>query len=204
VCPTPVTESDRPFTISLRRPRAPLGVGPGRSTRSIRWAAPRWPLTRVDRRQCLERDQRQVAPVAAAGSFPVTLAGAYAAEFGRVYLNFNPQNQNQGQREQRLAAFVSASVAAADPDLGWNGVGQMSLQSEQVAGITVQDPAHAVVTLLASVNGQMMELGVPVAASGNGVVVSGEPAWLPAPAQIPLPASAAGASDPAAQSQPMN
>lgn len=139
---------------------------------------------------------------ATAGSFPVSLAEAYAAEFGRVYLNFNPQNQ--GQREQQLAAFVPASVAAADPDLGWNGVGQMSLQSEQVAGITVQDPAHAVVTLLASVNDQLMELGVPVAASGNGVVVSGEPAWLPAPAQIPLPASAAGRSDPVAQSQLMN
>src|SRR5450759_3190956 len=88
---------------------------------------------------------------APAGSFPVTLAEAYAADFGRVYLNFSPQNQ--GQREQQLAAFVPASVAAANPNLGWNGIGQMSLQSEQVAGITVQDPAHAVVTLLASVNG---------------------------------------------------
>jgi Conjugative transposon protein TcpC len=139
---------------------------------------------------------------AAAGSFPVALAEAYAADFGRVYLNFN--QQNQGQREQQLAAFVPASVAAANPDLGWNGVGQMSLQSEQVAGITVQGPAHAVVTLLASVNDQLMELGVPVAASGNRVVVSGEPAWLPAPAQIPLPAPAAGSSDTAAQSQLMN
>ena len=139
---------------------------------------------------------------ATAGSFPVSLAEAYAADFGRVYLNFNPQNQ--GQREQQLAAFVPASVAAANPDLGWNGVGQMSLQSEQVAGITVQDPQHAVVTLLASVNGQLMELGVPVAASGSGVVVSGEPAWLPAPAQIPLPAPPAGSSDPVAHSQLMN
>jgi hypothetical protein len=139
---------------------------------------------------------------AQAGSFPVTLAEAYAADFGRVYLNFSPQNQ--GQREQQLAAFVPASVAAANPDLGWNGVGQLSLQSEQVAGITVQDPAHAVVTLLAVVNGQLMELGVPVAASGSGVVVSGEPAWLPAPAQISPPAPAAGSSDPVAHSQLMN
>jgi hypothetical protein len=84
-----------------------------------------------------------------------------------VYLNFNPQSQ--GQREQQLEAFVPASVAAANPNLGWNGVGQLSLQSEQVTGITVQGPAHAVVTLLASVNDQLMGLGVPVAASGNGV-----------------------------------
>jgi hypothetical protein len=135
----------------------------------------------------------------AGGQFPVTLAEAYAAEFGRVYLNFSPQSQ--GQREQQLAAFVPASVAAANPDLGWNGVGQMSLQSEQVAGIAVQDANHAVVTLLASVNGQLVELGVPIAASGAGVVVSGEPAWLPAPAQIALPPAAAGRSDPVAQSQ---
>jgi hypothetical protein len=139
---------------------------------------------------------------AAGGQFPVTLAEAYAAEFGRVYLNFSPETQ--GQREQQLAAFVPASVAAANPDLGWNGAGQMNLQSEQVAGIAVQDPQHAVVTLLASVNGQLIELGVPIAASGSDVVVSGEPAWLPAPAQISLPPAAAGSSDRVAQSQLMN
>ena len=50
---------------------------------------------------------------------------------------------------------------------------QLSLQSEQVAGIAVADPHHAVVTLLATVNGQLMELGVPVVASGGGVVISG-------------------------------
>jgi hypothetical protein len=139
---------------------------------------------------------------AAGGQFPVSLAEAYAAEFGQVYLNFSPQAQ--AQREQQLAAFVPASLAAAHPDLGWNGAGQMSLQSEQVAGIAVQDPQHGVVTLLASVNGQLMELGVPIAASGGAVVVSGEPAWLPAPAQISLPPAAAGSSDPVAQSQLMN
>lgn len=151
-------------------------------------------------------NQDSASPATGAGSasttvtqFPVTLAEAYAAEFGHVYLNFNPQAQ--GQREQQLATFVPASVAAANPDLGWNGVGQMSLQSEQVAGIAVQDPQHAVVTLLALVNGQLIELGVPIAASGGAVVVSGEPAWLPAPAQISLPPAAAGRSDPAAQSQ---
>ncbi len=110
----------------------------------------------------------------------------------------------QGQREQLLAAFVPARLAAADPDLGWNGAGQMSLQSEQVAGIAVQDPQHAVVTLLALVNGQLMELGVPVASSGAAVVVSGEPALLPAPAPISLPPAAAQGSDPVAQSQLSN
>ena len=134
--------------------------------------------------------------------FPVALAEAYAAEFGQVYLNFSPQTQ--GLREQQLAAFVPASIAAAVPDLGWNGVGELSLQSEQVAGITVQGPQHAVVTLLALVNGRLIELGVPVAASDGAVVVAGEPAWLPAPAPITLPSPAPGRSDLAAQSQLMN
>ena len=139
---------------------------------------------------------------AAGGQFPVALAEAYAAEFGRVYLSLSPQDQ--GQREQALAAFVPASVLAADPNLGWNGVGQVNLQLEQVAGIKVQDPRHAVVTLLALVSGQFMELGVPIAASGTGVVVSGEPAWLAAPPQVSPPPATPGRSDPVAQSQLSN
>jgi len=139
---------------------------------------------------------------AAAGQFPVALAEAYATEFGQVYLNFSPAIQ--AQREQELAAFVPPGVAAANPDLGWNGTGQLRLQSEQVAGIAVQDPQHAVVTLLATVNGQLMELGVPVIAASGGVVVAGEPAWLPAPQQISLPPQAGHGSDPAARSELLN
>jgi hypothetical protein len=138
----------------------------------------------------------------AAAQFPVTLAEAYASEFGRVYLNFSPATQ--AQREQELAAFLPPGVTAANPDLGWNGTGQLSLQSEQVAGITVQDPQHAVVTLLATVNGQLMELGVPVVASGGGVVVAGEPAWLPAPPSASPPAPASQGSDPVARGELLN
>ena len=138
---------------------------------------------------------------AAAGQFPVALAEAYATEFGQVYLNFSPPAQ--AQREQELATFLPASVAAANPDLGWDGAGQMTLESEQVAGITVQDRYHAVVTLLATVNGQLMELGVPMVASGGSVVVAGEPAWLPAPQPFSPPPAVAGGSDPVAQSELM-
>jgi hypothetical protein len=139
---------------------------------------------------------------AVGGQFPASLAEAFAAEFGRAYFSFSPQNQ--GQREQALAAFVPASVLAANPNLGWNGTGQLNLQAEQVAGITVQDPRHAVVTLLALVNGQLIQLGVPVTASGGGVVVSGEPALLSAPPQISPPPAAPSSTDPVAQSQLMN
>jgi Conjugative transposon protein TcpC len=135
------------------------------------------------------------------GEFPVSLAEAYATEFGRVYLGFS--SQSLAQREQALAAFVPASLSAANPSLGWNGIGQLNLQSVQAAGIKVQDQRHAVVTLLALLGGQLMELGVPVAATGSGLVVSGEPAWLPAPPQA-SPPSAPRVSDPVAQRQLMN
>ncbi len=138
---------------------------------------------------------------AASAQFPVSLAEAYAAEFGQAYLNFSPQTQ--AQREEELAAFVPASVADANPDLGWNGSGELSLESEQVADISVQDPHHAVVTLLATVNGQLMELGVPIVASGSRIAVSGEPAWLPAPQQISIRPTVVR-SDPVAQNALMN
>lgn len=140
---------------------------------------------------------------AATGQFPVALAEAYATEFGRVYFGFSPQSQVQ--REQALEAFVPPGVLAANPNLGWNGVGQVNLQSLQVAGIKVTDPRHAVVTLLALISGQLTELGVPVAAASGGLVVTGEPAWLPAPQRILPPATAAPrGSDRVAQSQLMN
>ena len=121
-----------------------------------------------------------VAPIRpAASQFPVSLAEAYAADFGRIYLNFSPQTR--AQREEELQAYLPAETAAANPDLGWNGAGEMFLQSEQVAGIAVQDSQHAVVTLLAMVDGQLMELGVPIAASGPDVVVSGEPGLAASP-----------------------
>ena len=138
----------------------------------------------------------------ASSQFPVTLAEAYALEFSQVYLNFNPATQ--AQREQQLAGFVPASLAAANPDLGWNGSGQVRLQSEQVAGITVQGPQRAVVNVLATISGQLMELGVPIYASGSGIVVSGQPAWLSAPQAISPPALAAVSSDPVAQGELMN
>jgi hypothetical protein len=143
------------------------------------------------------------SPNAAGGQFPVAMAEAYATEFGRVYFAFSPQNQVA--RDQALAAFVPPGVAAADPNLGWNGAGQVNLQALQVAGIKVQDPRHAVVTLLALISGQLTELGVPVAADRGGLVVSGEPAWLPAPPRILPPATATPrGSDRAAQSQLAN
>jgi hypothetical protein len=120
-------------------------------------------------------------------SFPVTLAEAYALQFGQAYLNASPATSSQRQRE--LAAFIPASVSQSQPQFGWNQSGTLTLQSEQVAGIDVRSATTAVVTLLATVNGEQMELGVPVYYSGGALAISGEPAWLPAPptAQVPTP-----------------
>ena len=57
----------------------------------------------------------------ATGEFPVSLAEAYATEFGRVYLGFSPQSP--GQREQALAAFVPP---ARPPTRAWAGTASAS------------------------------------------------------------------------------
>ena len=132
-------------------------------------------------------------------AFPRTLASAFALQFGDVYLNASPATA--AQRQAGLAQFLSPG---ANPQLGWNGAGSLQLQSEEVAGVAVRDGQHAVVTLLARVNGRLMELGVPIYAAGQRMVVSGEPAWLPAPQRASLPAAAAAASDVTAQSQLMS
>ena len=140
------------------------------------------------------------APAASPGNgFPSALASAYALQFGQVYLNADPAAASQ--RASELATFLPAGT---DPQLGWNGSGSLQLQSEQVADITVSDAHHALVTLLARVNGQLMELGVPVYYSGGALAVSGEPAWLPAPAKASVPTPSAPTSDAATQSELMS
>jgi hypothetical protein len=142
------------------------------------------------------------APAAAAStgpSFPAALASAYALQFGQVYLNASPATA--AQRASELAAFLPAG---SDQQLGWNGSGTMQLQSEQVAGVTVRNAQHAVVTLLARVNGKLMELGVPVYYTGGALAVSGEPAWLPAPQRATVPSPAPASTDPGTQAELMS
>jgi hypothetical protein len=132
-----------------------------------------------------------------APGFPAQEASAYALQFGQVYLNASPATASQ--RASDLAAFLPPG--ATDQQLGWNGGGSLSLQSEQVAGVQVQDARHAIVTLLARVNGKMMELGVPVYSAAGGMVISGEPAWLPAPKAVTPPSPQPVNPDAATQSE---
>jgi hypothetical protein len=130
-------------------------------------------------------------------AFPVTLGEAFALRFGELYLNFSPSTATQ--RAQQLAAFIPANVRATDPEFGWTGSGASTPQSVQVAGVDVRSAHAAVVTLLATVDNRLMELGVPVYASGGGLVVSAEPALLSPPSTAALPAAQAASSDQAAQ-----
>jgi hypothetical protein len=125
-------------------------------------------------------------------TFPETLAEAYALQFGNVYLNFSPAQATR--RSELLASFLPSGT---DAQLGWNGAGTQTVENEQVASIKVQGPHHAVVTLLALVdNNHLIELGVPIyAADGGRMVVSGEPALLPAPRRAVAPESVGGNSD---------
>jgi hypothetical protein len=132
----------------------------------------------------------QDSAAVSAGGYPSTLAAAYALQFGAAYLNYSPGTANQ--RQQELAQFLPPGT---DAQLGWNGAGSAQLQSEQVAGIRVQNAHQAVVTLLARVNGRLLELGVPVYSARAGLVVSGEPALLPPPARAALPQPAAATTD---------
>jgi hypothetical protein len=130
-------------------------------------------------------------PAGASAPFPVALAEAYALEFGNVYLNFSPATA--ASRSKALAAFLPAG---ADPQLGWNGAGTQQLLDEQIAGITVRSAHSAVVTLLARLDsGSLIELGVPVYASGGSMAVSGDPALMPGPVTAVVPGSAQAAPD---------
>ncbi len=143
--------------------------------------------------------QTPPAPAASTTAFPVQEASAYALQFGQVYLNASPATA--GQRASELAPFLPPG--APDQQFGWNGGGSLTLQSEQVAGVRVEDSHHAVVTLLARVNGNMMELGVPVYAASGGLGISGEPAWLPAPKPVAQPSPPSVNTDSAAESELM-
>jgi Conjugative transposon protein TcpC len=130
----------------------------------------------------------------ASSGFPTTLGEAFALQFGDVYLNFSPATA--GQRAADLTPFIPVGSA---PQFGWNGAGSQQLVSEQVASVSVSSAQQATVTLLARVSTGLIELGVPVYYAQGGLVVSAEPALLPAPDRASPPPAPRTASDPAAR-----
>jgi hypothetical protein len=127
--------------------------------------------------------------------FPVTLAEAYALQFGDVYLTFSPAGA--AARTEELAKFLPPGT---DPQDGWNGAGKQRVLGEEIAGVSVTGRHTAVVTLLVRLsNGRLIELGVPIYATAGRISVSGLPAWLPGPGKaIPPPAGQQTSDQPTA------
>jgi hypothetical protein len=144
------------------------------------------------------------APRAPAGSaklsgagaqFPVTVAEAYALQFGDVYLNFSPAGA--AARNQELAKFLPPG---GDPSLGFDTTGTLKLLGEQVAAVSVTGRHTAIVTLLARLsNARLIELGVPIYATGGDMSVSGYPALLPGPGKAAPPPASQQTSDQATE-----
>jgi len=129
--------------------------------------------------------------VSHSSTFPSQLAQAYVLDFGSVYLNFSPATS--ARRAVQLAAYLPASAGSSQ--LGWNGVGTEHLVAEEVASVQVHGSDGAIVTLLAQVNNNMIDLAVPVYVSGGSIVISGEPAVLAAPPRAVLPGATQVNSD---------
>jgi hypothetical protein len=124
-----------------------------------------------------------------------SLAGAFALDFGRVYLDYGPGTAAARSRE--LAQFVPPG---ADSQFGWNGVGADHVLAEQVASIAVTDRHSVVVTLLATVStGRLIELAVPVYMDHGSLVVPNRPALLAPPARAVPHLGGQTAADPAAE-----
>lgn len=126
-----------------------------------------------------------------AAKFPVSVAGAYAVEFGDVYLSFSPASA--AARARALSSFLPPG---SDPQLGWNGAGSQRVESDQVASVSVTSPHTAIVTLLARLSsGRLVELGVPIYSANGAMSVSGDPALLPGPARAVPPSAAQQTTD---------
>lgn len=145
----------------------------------------RAPLARV-----LEPAETSTSPAGTRTSYPTSEASAYALQFANAYLTYTEDDSQQ--RSRMLAEYLPPG---ADPQLGWNGEGSLQLESVQVADVAVRSSRHGTVTLSVQAGGEWMRLAVPVYADGDAMVISGQPALLPAPPRAQLPAPEDSAVD---------
>jgi hypothetical protein len=114
--------------------------------------------------------------------FPSSSASAFAIQFATVYLNYDQRTAQA--RQTQLQSFIADGT---DGNFGWNGVGQLQVQSVQVAGVDARDANNAVVTVLARATDRWFRLSVPVYAKNGAMVISSRPALLPPPTKAQLP-----------------
>ncbi|MFB4279342.1 MULTISPECIES: conjugal transfer protein [unclassified Nonomuraea] len=131
--------------------------------------------------------------------FPADRGMAFAAQFAGVYLNFNPEDA--ASRSNKLAAFLAEGM---DPQLGWDGYGQMAAVAIQPYDIEPTDDHNAVVRVAFQSGPRRMMLSVPIYYAGDAggrFVVAGSPAILPAPPPADLPQVARPETDDAAAAE---
>jgi hypothetical protein len=143
-------------------------------------------------------DTQPTGPVVVSSQdqFPVTAASAFAMQFADVYLNYSVREAPQRQTE--LQNFIPEG---SDTQFGWNQVGDLAVDSIQVAGVQAKDVNDGVVTVLAKVGSHWLQLAVPVYAKDGAMVVSGQPALLEPPKKAVLPEAAGVDHDTALEGQ---
>lgn len=114
--------------------------------------------------------------------FPSGAASAYALEFAGVYLNYD--QRTAVDRQRRLEYFLPEGT---DGQFGWNGVGQLQVQSMNVSSVEARDDNNGVVTVLARTGDRWFRLAVPIYARDGALAIAGRPALLPPPARAALP-----------------
>lgn len=115
-------------------------------------------------------------------AFPSSSASAYALQFAHVYLTYGKSRPQE--RAELLASYLPED---ADPQLGWNGEGTLTLRAVQAVKVNALDETHGIVTLAVRIGDQWMRLAVPVYADGDAMVISGQPALMPRPPEAHLP-----------------
>ena len=107
---------------------------------------------------------------------------AFAADFARAYLTFDPKDAEASATAIR--AFVTPELATSVvPEYGEDAA-RRAVGSVSVARVTVLDSSHALVTVAAAATGGTRYVAVPVARdSRGGLVVSDLPSLAAPPAR---------------------
>jgi hypothetical protein len=114
----------------------------------------------------------------ASASYPRESAEAFAARFTMAYLTFDAARPEQ--RRRALQQYMGPGDASS---AGWDGQGRETAALALPGGIEVRDGAHALVTVVALVDGgRWVYLAVLVVTDGQGLAVAGTPVLLPPPA----------------------
>ena len=121
---------------------------------------------------------------AEAPTFPEGAASAFAARFAHAYLNYDARSPTE--RQNQLQAYLAEGV---DPLAGWDGAGEQTAVNTIPVDVDVLSDRLAVVTVAVNVTGpRWLYLGVPVAADGERLAVTGAPALVPAPERAAIDA----------------